>query len=75
MRSMGLGSCGSVILKMCCAADGEDRSTAAQLGGDWDPSCGCAVAVAAHRTKSQGSQDEGDLEREGRQVSGWEVLL
>lgn len=50
IRSRELGSCVCVILKMCCAADGEDRSTSAESGSDLDPFCGCTVAaVPAHR--------------------------
>lgn len=61
------------MLKMCCAVGGEDRSASAGLG-DLDLFCGCTATVA-HRTKSHGSQDEGDSGREGRELSGWEVLL
>lgn len=60
IRSRELGGCVCVVLKMCCTADGEDRSTSAESGSDLDLFCGCTVAaVPAYRTKPQGSQDEG----------------
>lgn len=71
IRSIGLGSCDTDDV-LCCRWRGQIHS---QLGSDLDPFCGCAVVVAAPRTKSQGLQDEGVLEREGRKVLGWEVLL